>query len=233
MEGGYCLRWSVWRILLHPRRALRALHEAEKGAADYTKRLNEALTLVEDLKMECGRLTNELGEVGRTYLKNKSSLEDTRRELADVRSKLDDQVSVERRLAEFDKMLAGVETMKRNYERRIRSLESRLRDEKKKSGRVNDDELLDSIDMGATHSLTAAPPRNNDKDASYRKARQPKLQARDEDGGGDSVNPGVQGPADIAPHIIEDSVFPDPDDPENKSQKKDADDWLISLPPDL
>lgn len=220
-------------MLLHPHKALRALGDAEKTASDYKKRLNDALTLVEDLKMECGRLTNELSELGRTYLKNKSSLEDALRELTDLRNKLADKISVEKQLAEFDKMLSGVEEMKRNYERRVRLLESRLRDEKKKSGRVNDDELLDPIDMLNNGSLNTPAMRNTDKDASYKKARQPRLQERNNDSDRDNINPGVQGSADMAPHIIEDFIFPDPDGRVSKLPNKDSDDWLISLPPDI
>lgn len=149
MKGGYCINWSAWRVWLHPHVAFRVLNKSEKMEADQSRRLEEALKLIEEQKFECARLTNEVSELRRRYMEKDTLYVETKRALDNALDELKDHEDVERRLAEFDRMLSGVEKMKHNYEKRIRTLEARLRDAKIKSGREDDDELIATIDMTA------------------------------------------------------------------------------------
>lgn len=208
MAGGYCIEWSAWRVWLHPHRALDAINEAEAMENDYEKRLEEALALIGEQKKECARLTNEVSELSRRCVANEAALSDTRRRLSAALDELADHESVDKKIAEFNKMLEGVEEMKRNYEKRIRTLEARLRDEKKRSGRDDASDILEPIDMKA-------------KDH-YKK-------------------PAVAKPENIALHFEEQPKQRQPrivitdDKPihTDDGKRRDSDDWLLELPPDL
>lgn len=225
MAGGYCIEWSAWRVWFHPRRALGAINDAEAMEADYEKRLEESLALIEEQKKECARLTNEVSELSRRCLESESLLAETQRQLNVALNELADQESVDKKLEEFNRMLVGVEDMKRSYEKRIRTLEARLRDEKKRSGREDASDIIEPIDM----KVKATPI--------YR-ATSSRVSATE------SVTPKSQIPSDeeVFTPLVED--FPDPRPSriiisDNKptvgsdGKRRDSDDWLLELPPDL
>lgn len=225
MAGGYCIEWSAWRVWLHPRRALDAINSAEVMESDYERRLEEALALIEEQKKECARLTNEVSELSRRCVVSEASLAETRRRLSAALDELADQKSVDSKIEEFNKMLVGVEDMKRNYEKRIRTLEARLRDEKKRSGRDDASDIIEPIDMKAKDvpSSRSASSRNSSSGSASSRGR---TSSNDE-----TFTPRVEDiPEPKPPRII---ISDDKPVVTSDGKRRDSDDWLLELPPDL
>lgn len=225
MAGGYCIEWSAWRVWLHPHRALDAINEAEAMENDYEKRLEEALALIGEQKKECARLTNEVSELSRRCVANEAALSDTRRRLSAALDELADHESVDKKIAEFNKMLEGVEEMKRNYEKRIRTLEARLRDEKKRSGRDDASDILEPIDMKAKRAPVYHSASSRVSSSKPTSPQRP-----------------IPSDAEVFTPIIEDvperkplRIIINDDKPAIKSdgKRRDSNDWLLELPPDL
>lgn len=225
MAGGYCIEWSAWRVWLHPHRALDAINDAEVMESDYERRLKEAIALIEEQKKECARLTNEVSELSRRCVESENSLADTRRQLKAALDELADQKSVDSKIEEFNKMLEGVEDMKRNYEKRIRTLEARLRDEKKRSGREDSSDIIDTIDMkgNAPSAYRTSSPRSS---SSGTASSQSRTSSNDE-----TFAPRVvDTPEPKPPRII---ISDDKPAINSDGKRRDSDDWLLELPPDL
>lgn len=179
--------------------------------ADYKHRLEEAFALIEEQKKECARLTNEVSELSRRCFESENSLAESQRRLEAALAELADHESVDRKLEEFDKMLSGVEDMKRNYEKRIRTLEAKLRNEKKKWGADDSDELIEPIDMRARG--TAPSGRVSPRFGVI--APKEDISSKGGVGKGEDKVSGRRLPVDRRPG------------------KQEADDWLLELPSDL
>lgn len=156
MSEGYCLGWTLWRLLLHPFKALKVLMEATDKERQLEKRLAEALDLLETQRKECARLTIDNASMSRRLAECEFELSRTRSDLGQTRLKLEDannqlaeHKSVDEKLAEFNLQLSKTEELKRSYDKRIAELESRLADAKLRLKEADDRELLDSIDMHA------------------------------------------------------------------------------------
>lgn len=149
MGERYSLRWTAWKVFIHPRHACVALDEALEVKMDLEKRLQETLDLLEEQRLEKVRISEEMTEMRHRLVAKERELESVRIELDRVRQELDEQESVDQKLEEFEKMLSGVESMKRGYEKRISTLEARLRDATAKLGRNDNYDLVDTIDMMA------------------------------------------------------------------------------------
>ena len=227
--GGYCIGWSAWRVWLHPRRALGAIIGAEAMESDYEKRLEEALALIEEQKKECARLTNEVSELTRRCVASEASLAQTRQRLNAALDELADQKSIDSKIAEFNAMLEDVENMKRNYEKRIRTLEARLRDEKKRSGREDTSDIIEPIDMKANDTPAFRPSyRPSAQRASAKAAASQSHKATPEE---EVFAPHVEDiPETKPPRII---INDDKPAVTKDGKRRDSDDWLLELPPDL
>lgn len=156
MEGGFCMKWTSWRVWLHPFRARRHIEEANGMQEDLSGRLAEALDMLEKQRKECARITMDNVEMSRHLSDCQFELSRTRSELTTVKRKLEEAEerlaehrSVDEKIAEFEKDLSRTEAMKQAYEKRIAELESRLGDAKSRLSRADDRELIDSIDMTA------------------------------------------------------------------------------------
>lgn len=156
MGRGYCLKWTIWRILFHPFKARKDIEEANGMQEDLSRRLAEALDMLEKQRKECARITMDNVEMSRRLSDCEFELSRTRSELTNVKRKLEEaqdrlaeHKSVDEKIAEFNKELSKAENMKHTYEKRIAELESRLGDAKSRLSRADDRELIDSIDMTA------------------------------------------------------------------------------------
>ncbi len=156
MAGGFCVRWTTWRVLLHPFKARKQIEEANGMQDDLSKRLEEALEMLEKQRKECARITMDNVEMSRRLSecefelsRTRSELATTKRKLAEAEDQLAEHKSVDEKIAEFNKELTKAEAMKHSYEKRIAELESRLGDAKSRLSQADDRELLDSIDMTA------------------------------------------------------------------------------------
>ena len=145
--GGYCLNWTPWRVWAHPCKACKAITDAGMTEMNLDNKLKEALEFADRQRTECQRLTVDMAEMSRRLLQVESELASTRAELSKARAILDEQESVDIKLAEFNRMLSKVEDMKRSYEKRISTLEARLRDARARLGKEDNYDLFESIDM--------------------------------------------------------------------------------------
>ncbi|MBD5265322.1 MAG: hypothetical protein HDS48_07360 [Bacteroides sp.] len=166
MAGGYCLRWTVWRVWLHPFKALRRLLETDKTEADLRQRLDETLEMLEKQRKETSIQSFKVSELLRLLTDTDKRLADEHRELEETRLKLTkaldslaEHKSVDEKLAEFNKELSKVEDLKRRYEKRITELEARLGDARKRLAVADDSELVEPIDMADTRRFPAGPPK--------------------------------------------------------------------------
>ncbi len=162
MAGGYCLKWTSWRVWLHPHRASRRLVAAEKIESDLKLRLDEALNLLEQQRKEtslqtfqASEFSRRLAEIEKRLIDEHRELEDTKHELTKARDLIDEHKTVDEKLMEFDRQLAKIEDMKRNYEKRIATLKSRLADARKRLAVADNNELEEKIDMSAADRIRA------------------------------------------------------------------------------
>ncbi len=132
MAGGFCVRWTTWRVLLHPFKARKQIEEANGMQDDLSKRLEEALEMLEKQRKECARITMDNVEMSRRLSecefelsRTRSELATTKRKLAEAEDQLAEHKSVDEKIAEFNKELTKAEAMKHSYEKRIAELESR------------------------------------------------------------------------------------------------------------
>lgn len=162
MSDGYCLKWTSWRVWLHPNRASRRLAAAAKIESDLKSRLDETLKLLEQQRKEtsiqtfqASEFSRRLAEIEKRLIDEHRELEDTKHELTKARDLIDEHKTVDEKLMEFDHQLAKIEDMKRNYEKRIASLKSRLADARKRLAVVDNNELEEKIDMSAADRIRA------------------------------------------------------------------------------
>lgn len=162
MSGSYCLRWTPWRVWIHPRRAGRRLNEADETEEDLKKRLDEALALLEQQRKETAlqtfrtsELSRRLAETEKRLTDEHRDLEETRHELVKARDLLEEHKTVDEKLMEFDRQLSKIEALKRSYEKRIAELQSRLADARKRLAEADDNELVEKIDMSAADRIRA------------------------------------------------------------------------------
>lgn len=154
MAGGYCLKWTAWRIWRHPKRALMCIEESENVETDLQQRLDEAMLLLEQQRKETSLQSFRVAELSRRLAETEKRLtdehrvhEETKLKLTKALDSLAEHKSVDEKLEEFNTELKKVEDMKRSYEKRISQLESRLADARKRLGEADDREMADSIDM--------------------------------------------------------------------------------------
>lgn len=121
MTDNTVTEWNVWRVWIHPRKALFALDEADIMENELTRRLEEAMAEAERLREESSRQTLHINDLSQR-------LEETLGRLKETEEELSERKDTETQLREFDSQLKKIEEMKRGYERRIRDLEMRLRD---------------------------------------------------------------------------------------------------------
>ena len=166
MAGGYCLRWTAWRVWLHPYKAQRHMEEADSVQDNLQKRLDEALELLEQQRKATAiqtfrgaELSRQLTEIDKRLADEHRELEETRLKLTKALDSLAEHKSVDEKLAEFEKELSKVEDLKRGYEKRITELEARLGDARKRLAVADDSELVEPIDMLDTRRFPAGPPK--------------------------------------------------------------------------
>lgn len=164
------MKWTAWRVWLHPFRACRRLEEADKVENDLQTRLDDALQLLEKQRKETSIQTFQAAELSRQLAETEKELtarhhehEETRLQLMRALDSLAEHKSVDEKLREFDKELSKVEGMKRSYEKRITELESRLASARKRLSQADDNELVEPIDMTDTRRFPVGPSksRNN------------------------------------------------------------------------
>ena len=217
--GGYCLNWTPWRVWAHPCKACKAITDAGMTEMNLDNKLKEALEFADRQRTECQRLTVDMAEMSRRLLQVESELASTRAELSKARAILDEQESVDIKLAEFNRMLSKVEDMKRSYEKRISTLEARLRDARARLAKEDNYDLFESIDM--KKGLNAVNPEERHGASVTRKAKEKAILLENSNRDAGSPRKEAQ-PEKRAPGLPEE--FPKPATP---------DDWLLTLPDSL
>lgn len=154
MAGGYCLKWTSWRVWLHPFKARQRLEEADQMENDLQKRLDETIQLLDRQRKEssiqtfrAAELSRQLADAEKRLTEQHRELEETKLQLMKAMDSLAEHKSIDEKLREFDRELSKVEAMKRGYEKRIAELEARLADARKRLAEVDDNELAEPIDM--------------------------------------------------------------------------------------
>ncbi|MDE6336713.1 MAG: hypothetical protein K2J63_13425 [Muribaculaceae bacterium] len=154
MAGGYCLKWTSWRVWLHPFKARQRLEEADQMENDLQKRLDETIKLLDRQRKEASiqtfraaELSRQLADTEKRLTEQHRELEETKLQLMKAMDSLAEHKSIDEKLREFDRELSKVEAMKRGYEKRISELEARLADARKRLAEADDNELVEPIDM--------------------------------------------------------------------------------------
>lgn len=148
------MKWTSWRVWLHPFKARQRLEEADKMENDLQKRLDETIQLLDRQRKEssiqtfrAAELSRQLADAEKRITEQHRDLEETKLQLAKAMDSLAEHKSVDEKLREFDRELSKVEAMKRGYEKRIAELESRLVSARKRLADTDDNELVEPIDM--------------------------------------------------------------------------------------
>ena len=89
-------------------------------------KLNETISLLEQQRRETLRLTESVTNLSRQLIDKENELAAVRRLLDKAYADLEEQKSVDEKLAEFNEQLKQVEAMKRRYEKTIANLSARL-----------------------------------------------------------------------------------------------------------
>ncbi len=148
------MKWTSWRVWLHPFKARHRLEEADKMETDMQKRLDELMDLLERQRKEtsvqtfrAAEFSRQLADAEKRLTEQHRELEETKLQLAKAMDSLAEHKSIDEKLRDFDRQLSKVEAMKRAYEKRITELESRLAAARKRLGDIDDNELVEPIDM--------------------------------------------------------------------------------------
>ncbi len=139
------MRFSGWKIWLHPKIAAKSMAELEKaqgkGAAELISIREEAerlraenAQLAESNSALSARNDELTAEVARVRVDMAAETERLRGELADIRAELDDRVETERQIKEFETKLSRFDTLKKQYEQRIARLRDKVKELKNASG---------------------------------------------------------------------------------------------------
>ena len=148
------MKWTSWRVWLHPFKARQRLEEADQMENDLQKRLDETIKLLDRQRKEASiqtfraaELSRQLADTEKRLTEQHRELEETKLQLTKAMDSLAEHKSIDEKLREFDRELSKVEAMKRGYEKRISELEARLADARKRLAVADDNELVEPMDM--------------------------------------------------------------------------------------
>lgn len=150
MDDGFELNnenWSAWKVWCHPAAARDVIDESTINIMDLDNNLKETIAALQGQKAICEKLSGEKDMLLAKLDERDKELAEIRRDLEEVKGKLDETLeelalckSVDEQLAEVKAEIDKVEDIKNRYEKRINYLEQLLQRERSAKTAVKDDD---------------------------------------------------------------------------------------------